>query len=76
MIIVLLANKVNSFNHTKCVSLSNEEFNLLLLIYILFNTVKNFTTIHLLSNKIDVSEVLILVLTFLRKYVFQIKQAS
>ena len=54
----LLINIVNASNHTKCVSLnnqrcvmlSNQRFNLPLLIYILMNTVKNFTTIHLLLN--------------------------
>ena len=38
------------------------------------NTVKNFTTTHLRLNYIDVMEVLILLLTFLIKYVFQTKQ--
>ena len=37
---------------TKCVSLRNQKFmfNLLFLIYILMNTVKNFITIHLQLN--------------------------
>ena len=48
----LLINIVDASNHTKCVSLSNKnvKFNLLLLIYILVNTVKNFTTIHFHLN--------------------------
>ena len=44
----LLIEIVNASNHTKCVSLSNAKFNLpnsTLLIYILMNTVKNFTTL-------------------------------
>ena len=51
MFIVLLSNIVNGSNHTKCVLLSNQKFmNQFLLIYILMNTVKNFTTIHLRLN--------------------------
>ena len=38
------------------------------------NTVENFTTIHLWLNYIDVLEVVILLMTCLIKYVFQIKQ--
>ena len=44
MFIGLLANVVvNASNHTKCVSFSNQniEMQLLILIYILMNTVKN-----------------------------------
>ena len=48
----LLTGLVNESNHKKCVPLSNVRllnvrFSLLLFIYILMNTVKNFTTIHL-----------------------------
>ena len=47
MFIVLLASIVYASNYTKCVSsIKNKRFNLLLLIYILINTVKNFTNIH------------------------------
>ena len=38
------------------------------------NAVKNFTTIHLQLNEIDALEVIILLMTYLIKYVFQIKQ--
>ena len=50
----LLTGIESANNQTKCMLLSNKkcEFNLLLLIYILMNTVKNFTTIHL-QFKID-----------------------
>ena len=46
------SNIVNASNHTKYVSLSNEnlKFNILLLIYVLMNTVTNYTTIHLWLN--------------------------
>ena len=50
----LLINIVNASNHdhAKCVSLGNKnaKFNLLLLIYILVNTIKNFTTIDFQLN--------------------------
>ena len=48
----LLSSKVNASNHINCVSLSNQnvKLNLLLLIYILINTVKNVTTIHFQLN--------------------------
>ena len=52
MYIQLLISTVNAFNHTKRVSLSNQtvRLNLVLLIYILMNTVKNFITIRLRLN--------------------------
>ena len=43
---------------------------LILLTYILMNTVKNFTTIHLRLNYIDVLEVGRILMTYLIKYVF------
>ena len=51
MVIVVLTDTVSASNHTKCVSLSNQKCMIqptvnLLLIYILMNTVKNFTIIH------------------------------
>ena len=52
MFIVLLSNIVNGSNHTKYM-LSNQKCILLdlpILIYILMNTVKNFTPIHLRLN--------------------------
>ena len=45
-----------------------------LLTYILMNTVKNFITIHLRLNYIDVLEVGRILMTYLIRYVFQIKQ--
>ena len=52
MFMGLLISIVNAYNHTKCVLLSNQQcmLNLLLLIYILMSTVKNFATIHLRLN--------------------------
>ena len=38
------------------------------------NTVKNFATIHLRINQTDLLEVVILIMTILTNYVFQIKQ--
>ena len=48
----LLTGLVNESNHTNYLSLINQNvcFNPLLLIYILMNIVKNFTTIHLRLN--------------------------
>ena len=48
----LLTGLVNGYYHTKCVLLSNQKclIELTLLIYVLLNTVKNFTTIHLRLN--------------------------
>ena len=51
-----------------------KKFNILLLIYILMNTLKNYTTIHLRLNLIDVLKVAILLMTDLVQFVFQIKQ--
>ena len=52
----------------------NAWLNLLSLIYILMDTVSNFTTIHFRLNYIDVLEVVILWMIYLIKYAFQIKQ--
>ena len=48
----LLAGLVNRYNHTKCFSLSNQKclFKRTLIIYILMNTTKNFTTIRFRLN--------------------------
>ena len=43
----LLTGLVNGSNHTKCVSLNNPKFNILLLIYTLMNATTNFFAIHL-----------------------------
>ena len=76
MFIVLLTSLVNASSDTKYVSLSNQKckVNLVLLIYILMNTVKNYTTIHYQLIWINVSEFVILSITHLIKYVVQIKQ--
>ena len=72
----LLIGLVNGTNRTKCVSSINRNvwFNLPLSIYILMNTVKDFTTTHLQLNKIDVLEVVVLWTIYLIKYVLRIKQ--
>ena len=54
--------------------IKNARFKLPLLIYILINTVKNYFTIYLRLIYIDVSQVAILLMTSLTKYVFQTKQ--
>ena len=57
ILIRLLTNIVNASNHTKCISLSNQKdmINLLLLIDILMNKLKDYVTIHLQLILIDVS---------------------
>ena len=79
MVIVVLTSTVSASNHTKCVSLSNQKCMIqptvnLLLIYILMNTVKNFTIIHFQLKQIDLLKVVTLLMTYLIKYVYQIKQ--
>ena len=73
---VLLNYIVNGSNHTKCVLLSNQKYitQLILLIYILINTVKYFTSINFRLNLMDMLEVVILLMTYLIKYVLQIKE--
>ena len=53
--------------------IKNARFKLPLLIYILINTVKNYFTIYLRLIYIDVSQVAILLMTYLTKYVFRTK---
>ena len=76
IVIELLTGLVNGSNPKKCVSWSNQNawWNLNLWIYILINTVKNFTTIHLQLIQVDKLEFVILLMTYPIKYVFQIKQ--
>ena len=69
MFIVLLTSIVNASNHTKCVSLSNQKFEIAA-----NSRIKNYTTIHLQLNSTNVLEVVILSMTYLIKYVFQIRQ--
>ena len=69
MFIVLLTSIVNASNHTKCVSLSNQKFEIAP-----NSRIKNYTTIHLQLNSTNVLEVVILSMTYLIKYVFQIRQ--
>ena len=61
MFIVLLSSIAYASNHKKCVLLSNQKCEIQpTLIYILMNIVKNFTTVHIQLNLIDVLEVVIL----------------
>ena len=50
--------------------IKNARFNLLLLIYILMSTVKNYITIRFQGNEIDVLEFVMLLMTYLIKCVF------
>ena len=88
----LLTGLVNGSNHTKWVSLSSQKYmtHLLIIIHILVNIIKNFTTIHLWLNQIVVLEELyyypfvvksdscvgscFTVINLLIKYTSQIKQ--
>ena len=72
----LLTGLVIGSNCTKCFGKQLEicMTRPTLLIYILTNKVKNFTTIHLCLTYVDVLEAVILLMTCLIKYVFQIKQ--
>ena len=54
--------------------IKNARFKLPLLIYILINTVKSYFIIYLRLIYIDMSQVAILLMTYLTKYVFQTKQ--
>ena len=49
MFIVLLTRLVNTSSHTKCISLSSQKCEIQPT-YILMDTVKNYTTIHLRLN--------------------------
>ena len=51
--------------------IKHERFNLLLLIYILMNALKDYVPIHLGLTWTYVSEVVILLMTYIIKYVFQ-----
>ena len=75
MFMRLLISTANASNHTEYVSLSKKKKNvtlhLVVLIYILMNTVKSLTIIHLQLNQIDVLEVVILSMAYLITYVPQ-----
>ena len=53
--------------------IKNARFNVLLLNDNLINTVKIYTASHLGLNKMDVLEAVILLMTYLIRYVFEIK---
>ena len=57
----ILTGLVDGSNRTKCFSLSNQKYKIQpTLIYILMNTVKNFTIIYLQLNQVDLLEVVML----------------
>ena len=68
----LIVSIVNGSNHAKCVSLSNQKYMTqpILINYIIMNIFKNFITICLQLNCIDLLEVVVLLMTYLIKYVF------
>ena len=68
----LIVSIVNGSNHVKCVSLSNQKCitQPIFINYIIMNIFKNFITICLQLNCIDVLEVVVLLMTYLIKYVF------
>ena len=63
----LFTGLVNGSNHTNVYGyvIKNVTLNLLLLVYILIDAIKNFINIHLQLNKTDVLEVLINVMLYL-----------
>ena len=76
MLIILLTSIVSTCNQTKYVSFSNQNCKIQPTFINLppNNIEKNFATIHLPLNDIDLLEVVLLLMTYLIKYVFQIKQ--
>ena len=77
MFIGILTGRGNASNHTKYVSLNNQECttqSTLILICIQINTLKVYITIHLHLKEIDVLEVVILLMICLIKHVFQMKK--
>ena len=66
----LLISIVDASYFKKCVSL---RLDLLLLIYILINTLKSYVTINLQLIEINMLEVVILLIIFPVKYVLQTK---
>ena len=76
MFMALLIVIDNASNHAKSMSLSKQECMIQPTLINLHpnNGVRNFFTIHLQLSLRDVFEVVILIMTYLIKYVFQIKQ--
>ena len=77
----LLTDIVSASNHKECVSLSNQKCIILpsLIDLLLMNKIKNFTTIHLRLNSIDVLKDVTLLMTsniFTRKSTYARKTTS
>ena len=69
MFIRLLINTVNDPNHTKCIPINNQQCILLTkLFHIVINAVKNYVNLE------DMLEVVILLMIYLKEYVFQAKK--
>ena len=76
MLIVLLASIVNSSNHTKCISLSNQNCDIQPALINIHPNVCN-QEFHCYSFVVKLDrglEVVILLMTYLLSYVFQINQ--
>ena len=75
MFIVLLVSIVNASNHTKCVFLSNKKCEIYpALINLHSNEYNQELHYYPFAVKLDVLDVVILLMTYLIKYVFQKKQ--
>ena len=75
MFVVLLSSIVNASDHTKCVSLSNQTCMIQpTLINLHPNEYSQEFHYYPFSVKLDALKVVILLVTYLIKYVFQIKQ--
>ena len=78
ILIGILTDLVNESNHTKCVSLSNQKCMIQPTLINLhsneYNQEFNISSFVIKSDQIDVLEVVILLITYLIKYVFQVKQ--
>ena len=74
--IVLLTSIVNASNQAKCISLNNEKYTTQpTLINLHPNECSQEFHYYSFAVKLDVLEVVILLMTYLIKYVFQTKQA-
>ena len=78
ILIGILTDLVNESNHTKCVSLNNQKCMIQPTLINLhsneYNQEFNISSFVIKSDQIDVLEVVILLITYLIKYVFQVKQ--
>ena len=77
MFIVLLSSIINASSHTKCMSSTNPKCKIqptLISLNPSEYSQELDNSVHLQLNYIDVLEIVILLMTYIIKYVFQIKQ--